>query len=227
MIQSFTPRTTSPEAQWIGTSREQSSGTGQPPECGVPHQIFLSSISSRADAASEYGRTKYRIERFFLEAGETVLRPGLVIGNGGLFARQKRMLLRLPIVPVLGNGDYPTAVIGVAHLLAAMAVILAQKQRGGFNLFYEPQVSLDQFIRMVKRAAGQRPRLVHVPASLALGITRLTQTARLPLPVNAEQIRSLTLNRSTPFRSDLPRLLPESQGEFTLIHAVRALESGQ
>src|SRR6185437_10369822 len=54
-------------------------------KCGVKRQIFLSSYSARADAESEYGQTKYRLEQTFLDAGETVLRLGLVIGNGGLF----------------------------------------------------------------------------------------------------------------------------------------------
>ncbi|GAB6124853.1 NAD-dependent epimerase/dehydratase family protein [Humidesulfovibrio idahonensis] len=57
---------------------------------GVPYQLFMSSHSARPDAPGECGRTKYRLEQVFLAAGHAVVRPGLVVGEGGLYAKQRR-----------------------------------------------------------------------------------------------------------------------------------------
>ena len=71
---------------------------------GVRQQIFLTSYSARPDAESEYGRTKYSIEQLFSDSASVALRLGLVIGNGGLFAWQRALLLRTPVVPLIGAG---------------------------------------------------------------------------------------------------------------------------
>ena len=68
-------------------------------------QVFFSSYSARPDAASEYGATKYAIEKMFLDAGQAVVRPGLVIGDGGLFAKQRAALRKTPIVPLIAGGS--------------------------------------------------------------------------------------------------------------------------
>ena len=57
---------------------------------GVPRQIFISSLSTRPDAVSEYGQTKLAEEKYFLSRGHTVVRPGTVLG--GLFGKLAGMM---------------------------------------------------------------------------------------------------------------------------------------
>ncbi len=181
-------------------------------------QIFLSSYSARPDAGSEYGETKYAIEKIFLDAGQAVLRPGLVIGNGGLFAKQRAALLKTPVVPLIGGGRAPVAAIGIAHFLDALAVVIEQGRHGAFNLFYEPQPSAREFVGAVK---GGRGWVLPVPAGLALGAAHLIEALHLPVPVNPGQIRALAANDSSPWRSDLGELLPGRDREFRLDYALR------
>ena len=117
---------------------------------GVRQQIFLSSHAARADAAAEYGRTKHEIERLFLDRGYTVLRPGLVTGAGGLYARQRAALLRTRVVPMLGSGRQPVAAISIADFLAAATLVLEEERTGAFNLFYEPMPTYRQFVTGVR-----------------------------------------------------------------------------
>jgi nucleoside-diphosphate-sugar epimerase len=190
---------------------------------GVPRQIYLSSYSAREDAASEYGRTKYALERLFLDAGQTVLRPGLVIGNGGLFAKQRLALLRTPIVPLIGGGTQPTAVIAIGHFTAATTAIIEAGRSGAFNLFYEAQPSAREFVRAVKTAAGQRAHFLPISIGLAIGLAGVVQLLRLPVPVQSDQIRALAANASAPWRSSLAELLPDRQREFSLEYALGAV----
>ncbi len=178
-------------------------------DCGVRQQIFLSSYSARADAASEYGRTKYELERMFLERGFTVLRPGLVMGEGGLFARQRATLLRSPIVPMLGDGAQPVATISVDDFVDAADAVIAARRTGAFNLFYEPTPTYRDFVRGIR--AGRFTLFLPVPARLAFSLAAAAEWLRLPLPFTRAQMRALMANESAPRRSDLNELLKAAE----------------
>ncbi len=172
---------------------------------GVRRQIFLSSHAARADAASEYGQTKFEIERLFLDRGHTVLRPGLVTGAGGLYQRQRTALLRTPLAPMLGHGTQPVATISLEDFLAAATVALEEGRAGAFNLFYEPMPDYRQFVSGIR--AGKRTFFLPIPVGLALMVTGAAAWLSLPFPVKPSQIRALTENETSPWRSDLSSLI--------------------
>jgi nucleoside-diphosphate-sugar epimerase len=171
---------------------------------GVRRQIFLSSHAARPDAGAEYGRTKYEIERFFLDRGYAVLRPGLVTGAGGLYVRQRAALLSTLAVPMLGSGRQPVATISLADFLAAAAFVLEEERRGAFNLFYEPMPSYREFVRGVRK--GKATLFLPLPMGVALALAHVAEWLRLPVPIKPGQIRALVKNTSSPWRSDLPSL---------------------
>jgi nucleoside-diphosphate-sugar epimerase len=172
---------------------------------GVRLQVFLSSFSARPGADSEYGQTKFEIEPMF----RTVLRPGLVMGEGGVYQKQRAALLRMPVVPVIGDGLQPTAVIGVGHFLDAATIVIEEERTGAFNLFYEKQPSYRELVCGIKAEAGQRTIFLPIPAGLALALARAAEALHMPVPVKPGQIRALMGNRSAPWRSDLAALLPD------------------
>jgi nucleoside-diphosphate-sugar epimerase len=180
---------------------------------GARLQVLLSSYSARAGAESEYGQTKFEMERMFQTRLQTVLRPGLVMGDGGLYRKQRAALLRMPVVPVIGDGLQPTAVIRIEHFLEAATVVIEEERTGTFNLFYEKQPSYRELVRAVKAEAGQRTIFLPIPAGLALAVARAAEAMHLPVPVKPDQIRALMGNQSAPWRSDLASLLPETRTE--------------
>ena len=52
---------------------------------GVKNQIFISSIRAINGNSSNYTLIKQETELWFLKNGLNVIRPGLVVGDGGLF----------------------------------------------------------------------------------------------------------------------------------------------
>jgi len=148
------------------------------------------------------------------------VRPGLVIG-GGLFARQRAALLRTPIVPLIGAGQTPVAVIGIDHFLEALLALIEQNRPGLYRLFYEPQPSMREFVSAVKVAAGRRAHFLSLPAPVALFLVRAAQALGLPVPVNPDQVLAVFDARSAEAHSDLDTLLPEKRSQFTLAYALR------
>jgi nucleoside-diphosphate-sugar epimerase len=170
---------------------------------GARTQALLSSYSARADADSEYGQTKFEMERIF----QTVLRPGLVMGPGGVYQKQRAALLRMPIVPMIGDGSQPTAVIHIEDFLTAATVVIEEERTGAFNLFYEARPSYRELARSIKTEAKQRAVFLPIPAGLVLALARAAEALHLPAPVKPGQIRALMRNQSAPWRSDLASLL--------------------
>jgi nucleoside-diphosphate-sugar epimerase len=173
-------------------------------ELGVRQQIFLSSHAARADAAAEYGRSKHEIEAMFLE-NHTVLRPGLVTGAGGLYQRQRETLLRTPVVPMLGSGRQPVAVVSLSDFLRAASIVLEGGRTGPFNLFDDPMPTYREFVTRVRD--GRRTLFLPIPVGLALGLAQVSEWLHLPIPVKPGQIRALTENASSPWKSDLQALI--------------------
>lgn len=177
-------------------------------QAGVREQLFISSVSARPDAVSDYGKTKYAIEQEFLAAGLAVLRPGLVVGPGGLFARNVAALRKAPFVPLPDGGRAPCPVVDLRDLLSALDAVTRGKASGAFNLFVEPSPSLREFVAALLAAIGQRKAMLPFPSRWAPSCGRLLRGVGLQVPAAIERLETMRLNAlSDVHRSDLKRLI--------------------
>jgi len=67
---------------------------------GVPLQAFVSSYSATPSSVTEYGRAKFKLESLFEENAGIVLKPGLVLGSGGLGGRMLNIMRKSWILPI-------------------------------------------------------------------------------------------------------------------------------
>jgi nucleoside-diphosphate-sugar epimerase len=178
-------------------------------EKGVARQVFVSSYSARAGAASEYGRIKYELESYFLREGQIVARPGLVIGNGGLFGRNMRTILATPVLPLVDGGRDPIAFVGIQDFAQAMAAVIESAAPGAYNLFHSDIVTLRTLTETLNRRAGHRALYLSVPAPCALFLLSAAAAIGIRLPVDAGNLRGLKQNRECPYRSDLQTFAPQ------------------
>lgn len=174
---------------------------------GVPRQIFVSSYSARPESIAEYGRLKRQLETFFLDCGETVVRPGLVVGNGGLFLRNMRKILTTPLMPLLDGGRDLLPVVAVEDLTAAMTMVLASPV-GAYNLFNPELVTMRRFIETINRAGEHRALYFNIPLSWAIGLLSLSGKLRIKLPIDLDNLRALKQNQECIHKSDLQTLVP-------------------
>jgi NADH dehydrogenase len=177
-------------------------------KAAVARQILVSSYSARPDAASEYGRLKYALEQFFLSNAESVVRPGLVIGNGGLFGRNMRKILTSPVMPLLDGGRDQLPLIGIRDFTAAMTAILEGGRTGAFNLFDPCFVTMRTLVRTVNRAAGHRALYLPISATLAGALLSVCERCGIRLPVDRGNLRALKANQRPIHQSDLAGLVP-------------------
>ena len=79
---------------------------------GVPRLVLVSGIGADADSGSPYirarGRGEQVVQQTFPEA--TIVRPGAMFGPGdALFGTLAELARLLPILPLIGGGQHPTA----------------------------------------------------------------------------------------------------------------------
>ncbi|HEY5999691.1 MAG TPA: NAD(P)-dependent oxidoreductase [bacterium] len=175
---------------------------------GVRHQVFISSASAQAAGASAYGRVKRAVEPLFLDAGETVVRPGLVLGRGGMFGRVMDRVLSSPVIPLLAGGEDLVPVVAEADFVAAMTEVLEGGLRGSWNLVSGEQVTMRRLLGTLARLAGRRRLFVPVPTAAAERLLSGMERLGIPFPVGADSVRSIAgARRAPPPASDLPRLI--------------------
>ncbi len=177
---------------------------------GVTTQVLLSSLSADADARADYGRAKYALEQDFLAAGQIVFRMGVVVGDGGMFARMVESTRRYPFVPLLDGGQQLIYVLGIDFLCE---VLRDTVQSGGtelhgraWNLQQPTPYPLAEVITAITAAYGFRRLLLPLPAQPLVGLLRLFEKqAFVRLPVTSTNVEGLIQQGRRVIPSDFAR----------------------
>lgn len=177
---------------------------------GAGAQILLSSLSADARALADYGRAKQALEERFLAAGQIVFRLGVVVGNGGMFARMVDSARRYPVVPLLDNGEQLIYVLGIDRLCAVLRdCILSEGKdlRGrAWNLQQPTPYPLRDVIRTIVKGYGLHRALLPLPARPMVGLLQLFEKqALIRLPITSTNVRGLIQQGHREFPSDFVR----------------------
>ena len=171
-------------------------------------QIYVSSESARPDAISLYGRTKYHLERLYLERGHTIVRPGLVLGRGALFGRIVDLLEKFPILPVPGgHANRQSYISGPLFGLAIARLCVMPKPVSELNAFSPHQSSLLELVRTAATALNLHRILVPVPVKPTLFGLRCAEKLGLKLPVTSDNLQGNMINQSLYHISNLKSAL--------------------
>jgi nucleoside-diphosphate-sugar epimerase len=167
---------------------------------GATRQVFFSSISSGEHAISLYGRTKLAIEKLLADQSDiTIIRPGLVLGDGGIYGRIRQWVRRFPVVPLPdgGHGDMP--VIRIEELCRQTLTILASPDAPRDLDLYEPTLkTLRTLVREEAGLSGRRLLIVPIPSRLLLVVLGILEKLRFPLPVTSDNLNGFLANQSRP-----------------------------
>lgn len=148
--------------------------------------IFVSSFAAHPGARSHYGRSKLAAETAF----DTVVKPGLVAGDGGLFARLSGLLATQRIVPLVG-ARRAMQLIGVDELIAALAALVTEPGPGTYWVAHPEPLGMTDLYRQLARAAGGSPTLMPVPELAVLAGARAAERLGVALPVSSDSVLGL------------------------------------
>jgi nucleoside-diphosphate-sugar epimerase len=174
---------------------------------GVELQIFLSSLLAKTDALSDYGRAKFELEKQFVSAHQVVYRPGLVVGDGGMFGKMKRSIQKLPVVPLLDKGTTKVYVTGIEFLCYVIRDCILNKGEGLRGMAWSIQqpnaYTLREVMMSVRRQFRYLCWFIPVPSYLVLRLLLVVE--KLPffkLNIGSTNLKGLRQSGQEDPRSD-------------------------
>lgn len=128
--------------------------------------IYFSSFSARADAQSQYGRSKFECEKLF-SSNHLIISPGLVIGYGGLFKSIDGYLRHNPVVPLIGGGNQPLQFVSIEDVYKVISFSIENSLNGKLLIAHEKYVSMRDFYSAVSIMRGKKMFFIGIPYLLA------------------------------------------------------------
>lgn len=151
---------------------------------GVKFIVNIGTQSSKLAHRGIYGQTKAEADEI-LETSSirtVTLRCSLVYGGAGSGVFQSILsFAKLPMVPVIGNGEYRFRPIHRDDLARAIVNVLrAPDARGRYDAGGTDLISFNDLVRMILREQGIRRPLFHLPVKIALFIAKKTTFMKRP-----------------------------------------------
>jgi NADH dehydrogenase len=163
-------------------------------EAGVRRIVHLSITQPSQDSKLGYFRGKAAIERLIAASGLSyaILRPTVIFGVGDVLINNIAWLLRrLPVFAIPGSGDYrlqPVYVVDVAEMAAAAG----QESRNIVLDAVGPEIySFQELVQSIARSVGSHARVVHMPPTVALGLSRLVGRVVHDVVLTREEVEGL------------------------------------
>ena len=174
---------------------------------GVRRQLFVTSYSAGKHASSCYGRTKAILEEILRKDKRTIIiRPGLVIGDGGIYGKIVKLISRSPLIPLPGGDNILVNTIVIERLIDEMIKIcIVQNPDQVANLFDPQPITLRNLARNIALDLKKRRYFISVPISLILNLTRILELIGINFPISSDSIIGLRQNQFSTHISTLEK----------------------
>lgn len=171
-------------------------------EAGVRRAIFISTTAVFTQLNAGSKRVRLAAEETIQKSSLawTILRPTMIYGSNRdrNMCRLIRLLAKYPVIPVFGDGTSLMQPIYVDDLGAAIAAALGSPtaQRQAYNVSGREPLPYNEVIRTAASLMGRRPRICHFPHRPVIAALKISERARLRLPIKAEQIQRLNEDKA-------------------------------
>jgi len=127
---------------------------------GVRRYLHMSANGTGPAGTTDYHRTKWQGECAVRDSGLdwTIFRPSLIFGKGGEFVTMLADLIRkLPVVPVIGDGQYRMQPVAVAQVAESFVRALGMPATVGetYHLGGGESYSYDEILDLTGQAIGR------------------------------------------------------------------------
>ena len=173
---------------------------------GIQKIIFFSTVSAREDAVSAYGSSKYKMEQLLDPERDAIVKPALIIGNGGLFQRLLKQALIKRTVPLIENGKQPMQVIALTDIIRAVHSIIDRNLTGSFILANEENFSYKEMFKQIASVYGVYLRFLPLPVFPVRMALSISDMMGVKLPVSKENLSGLQSLKYMDPRESLQRL---------------------
>jgi uncharacterized protein YbjT (DUF2867 family) len=165
-------------------------------EQGVRRFLHMSSNGTRENGSTGYHRTKWRAEELVRDSGLdwTIFRPSLIFGRGSEFVKMLTELIRrVPVVPVIGDGQYRMQPVSVAQVAVSFVKALAMPESIGktYHQGGSESYTYDAILDLTGKAMGRKQvTKVHQPLFMIKPMIKMLQGFE-QFPITEDQLKML------------------------------------
>lgn len=163
---------------------------------GVKRYVHMSSNGARASGVADYHTTKWAAEEAVRNSDLdwTILRPSLIFGPGSEFvAIIVELIRKMPIVPVLGDGQYRMQPVALEQVATSFvkALSLPETINQSYHLGGSESYSYDEILDLTAQAMGrERVGKLHQPLFMMKPMIKLLQNHER-FPITSDQLTML------------------------------------
>ncbi|PLY12798.1 MAG: NAD-dependent dehydratase [Desulfuromonas sp.] len=163
---------------------------------GVERYLHMSANGTREGAATSYHRTKWQAEEAVRNSSLnwTIFRPSLIYGRNDQFINMlAEQIRKLPVVPVIGDGQYRMSPVAVEDVAKGFVSALedTQTEGGTFHCGGPQAVSYNDLLDQVADAMGKTPPAkLHHPVWLMTPFIRALEGLSA-FPITRDQLTML------------------------------------
>jgi nucleoside-diphosphate-sugar epimerase len=162
--------------------------------------VFFSSFSAHPEALNHYGRTKLAIEKILDKSKDLILRPGLVIGNGGLYKAIQDIVSKNKFVPLLGGGMQAVQTIDINDLSLIIQKGMENDISGIYTVAEQEAITMKTLYKAIVGKTGAKKIFIHFPYWCAELLISLAGITRINISISKENISGLKKSRSYDIR---------------------------
>ena len=145
-------------------------------DAGVGRIVHVSITNPSLNSSLPYFRGKAQVEEAIVDSGMSyaIIRPTVIFGIEDILINNIAwMLRRFPIFVVPGGGGYRFQPIFVEDLAGLAVDAGGQEDNLVLDAAGPETFTFDEFVRLVGQTMGSRSKIVHLPADLALGLSKI------------------------------------------------------
>jgi nucleoside-diphosphate-sugar epimerase len=162
---------------------------------GVKKFIYFSSLSAHEQALSHYGQMKFKIESTLDSQTDLILKPGLVIGHGGLFQDIAGYFQRSRLIPLVDGGRNQVQCIALDDLAKCIEVAITKNIVGKYTLAAKDPVTMREMYQTISRKMNKKIIPLPVPFWLVNLGFMILGAIHVKTPVTRESLLGLKQNR--------------------------------
>ena len=138
--------------------------------------------------------------------GFVIVRPGLVLGEGGLYGRILKWARILPLIPLPDGGRGKVPVIEIEKLCDLTLKLSFEPTISlEANLFEQELRSLRELVLDAAVEVNRRPWILPIPAAWLISLLTLAARLCIPMPVNADNLAGFMANQSAKHLSTIEK----------------------
>lgn len=129
-------------------------------QVGIRRVVQISALGADAQAFTPYQLSKYEADEVLrsLPLEGVVLRPSLVYGQGGASMALFQRLANLPLIPLVGDGQYQVQPVHISDVVTTVLQCLqALPAHRTLDVVGAQPLTFVEWLQQLRRAAGKHP----------------------------------------------------------------------